>query len=851
MKSNLPTRVTIFVLLMLFVGATRASFGDILLTGFLSFTTPSGTPPLSAAGSANLYLSPDAGLLASVNGNAYGALGSAVSASVLPTCSASNVNAQVAFTDISGNESLCVCERIGTSKYQWGAATGTGVCGNPNITIITANTDVKGLVNAPIIQFRTNATPPKLTRLGFTYWYAYTNGTGTGTLALTDTVGTVLASVNYQCTTITSAVSPSSVFNVQLMANTDYQIRETAVCATGGGAINVEAELQDTSNATIWTSTHQYVSYGLLSRQATPTLNKTIGRFRTGNGPAIVPTMSITAFGDSRNNSSAHYQYALTDEVGTVLCSSPSYLCSALNVVGPFINTVNCGNASLLENTEYQLTVTSECLQTDGAGTFTTAINVVPTSTTSSAFSTTWGTWGYTLTDTPPTSIGGFIGTFHTGSSPMYLTALDTAEAYYGAVGTGTAVNDFTDAAGTVLCSVTFNCSYSGRFSDWVNGCRNVLLPANSTFHWKARTGCGGGGFSSIRLHAHVQNSVPVLPWTKLVFFGDSITAAQGTSFDNAHGQSQHSYATVLSQKLGGLPVENWGVPGDQAGDADQVAYVHVDGSDNVLYNIMIGANDQRWYANLDANQRQLFKEALADMVHWLGTYSTVNHATYSISGPTPNGGCGSTNAYNAGTGKMSTLQCGNSTPVTITINNLTGSQLWFSSQTNTPSTSTYSVTIDGVSSGTFTTNTPGSVALTTVNGLPRYSRLLEFTGLANTTHTVAITSANIGVGSSNSSFFFQWVGSSGEYRPRVKIVLNTVTTQAAGFGWGGSAANLALYNADIRAVCAQAQTDNINCVLADTNSATDVNDTFDGIHLTNNGHNKVANYLYPFVVAQ
>jgi hypothetical protein len=732
-------------------------------------------------------------------------------------------------------------------------------CNNKqNITVVTAYFGIGGAAsNQPMIQFRTNSTPTKLTKLGFDYWYAPTNGTGTGTLTLTDTGGAVLASVNFPCAGITSAVPVSVAPNLDLLPSTDYQARLSVGCTGGGAGANLEVELSSTSSATIWSANHQYIAYGLLSAQSTPTTGKTIARFRTGNGAATVPSMTVTAYGDNRNVSANTYRFALTDEVGNVVCNSPAYICNQLLTNGgvPYIQTVSCGNAALSENTEYQLTVTSECLQTDGAGFFNTAINVVPVSNSPNTFATSWLSQAYTLIDTPPTSLGGYIGTFHTGANPMVLTTVDTSEVRWGTIaGTGTVTaSDLTDASGTVLCTVTASCNgaQSGGlswFSDWVAGCHNIALAPNSTYHWKNRTACTTG-YSGLNFVAHVQNQAPSTPFTKFVFFGDSITAAQGTTFDNAHGQAQHSYATVLSQKVGGVPFDNWGVPGDQAGEADQMAFVKVDGGDNILYNIMIGANDQRWYTNLDANQRQLFREALSDMVHWLGSYSTVNHATYSVSGPTPGAGCTSTTALFPGTSKTPIISCGNSTPATFTISNLVGSQIWFSSQVNTPSSSTYNVLIDGASAGSFNTNSPSSVNVQTANGLIRYSRLLEFTGLSNAAHTLSITSANIGVGQSNNSFFYQWVGSSGEYRPKVKIVLDTVTTQSAGFGWGGSAANLALYNSDIAAVCAQAIADNINCVLADTNSATTVNDTMDGIHLTNNGHNKIANYLYPYFV--
>lgn len=88
--------------------------------------------------------------------------------------------------------------------------------------------------NTPAFVFTTGAAST-LTRLMYAKPYGNSNGTGTATIDVTDTAGTSIMSINYDCTAITTFTLPTpTTGSVALAANTQYQIRVKTNCATNG-----------------------------------------------------------------------------------------------------------------------------------------------------------------------------------------------------------------------------------------------------------------------------------------------------------------------------------------------------------------------------------------------------------------------------------------------------------------------------------------------------------------------------------------------------------------------------------------------------------------------------------------
>lgn len=321
--------------------------------------------------------------------------------------------------------------------------------------------------------------------------------------------------------------------------------------------------------------------------------------------------------------------------------------------------------------------------------------------------------------------------------------------------------------------------------------------------------------------------------------FGDSIT--KGTTGPT----SGRAYATILSSWSSGT-LNNAGVDGDQAADlSDDVLPLVVYGRD--LNFIMVGANDQRTYLT-DADKLTFYKDALRAHLVWLAVphvFKTLGTTTTgTLYKPTYTGaGWAATDAW-SGTeyGKNTT---GSGESVSFPVYGSTVYVTTIGQYSAVAYTTTYAITIDGNAVGTFDLKPGNNANITTVNTKTYGERCHRFTGLANGAHTVVITRSSATTG----PLYFEWAAgnqtatqTSLPVAGRPRVVVGQVTRQTAGYGSGGSDANVNTYNAAIQSVVGELQSDGLNIELVNTTDAINqVGDMSDAIHPGDSGHEKLA----------
>lgn len=340
-----------------------------------------------------------------------------------------------------------------------------------------------------------------------------------------------------------------------------------------------------------------------------------------------------------------------------------------------------------------------------------------------------------------------------------------------------------------------------------------------------------------------------VVPWTLAAFtaLGDSNT--KGTSGPD----TGYHWVNMLVTMGGPNTVTNLGVDNDQAADmSDDVLPLFPFG--RMVYTIMIGSNDQRLYLT-DADKLQVYKDALRAHIVYLSTpyaFKTLPTNTTGSYKVTESG------AGWAATAAWTGVEYGRSTSTTNDSSTFTayGTTVYVTTITQYNAaayTETYSITIDGVSQGTFNTAPGNNVNITTANGKAYAERCHRFSGLAAGAHTVVVTDT----GGASGSVYLEWAAGNhtqtgpyaSTFRPRV--IVGQVTRQSVAYPFGGSDANVDTYNAAIQTLVAELQSDGLNVVLVNTTDAVNQDTTAtgdmnaDGIHYRNLGHEKLARLFY------
>jgi len=341
-----------------------------------------------------------------------------------------------------------------------------------------------------------------------------------------------------------------------------------------------------------------------------------------------------------------------------------------------------------------------------------------------------------------------------------------------------------------------------------------------------------------------------VVPWSMsraVVAFGDSNT--KGTSGPD----SGYHWANVLVT-AGSLTVTNNGVDNDQAADgSDDILPINPLGRD--IFTIMFGSNDQRLYLT-DADKLQVYVDAMRAHIVYLSTpyaFKTLPTNTVGLYKVTESGTWTTTAAW-SGTeyGRGSTV---NGSTQTFTAY---GTTVYVTTLTQYTAAgggydSTYSITIDGASQGTFNFKPGNNVNITTANGKNYAERCHRFAGLDAGAHTVVLTR----VAGTTGTVYLEWAAGNHTatgaypYAMRPRVIVGQVTRQSVAYPFGGSDANVNTYNAALATLVSELKSDGLNVVLVnttdavnqDTSASGDMN--ADGIHFRTLGHEKLTRVFY------
>lgn len=299
---------------------------------------------------------------------------------------------------------------------------------------------------------------------------------------------------------------------------------------------------------------------------------------------------------------------------------------------------------------------------------------------------------------------------------------------------------------------------------------------------------------------------------TTLFTFGDSITAgAQATA-------ASTRYANLLSSSLG-MVLDNSGVSTAMVMDQYSALCSKAPSAGDSA-TVMFGTNDQAKY-DVSADKRKYFIEGLAAYIVRMACMPKTASAASGVAftGPWSNSGyalgCYGSNSPGA---KASFTAHGDAVALGM-----------FRQYNNS---STFSVKIDGVDKGVFSTNGDIRTILNSAWG----PMCLIFSGLGAGSHSVEIEVV-AGGGAANVVFFHWFCDLS---TARNKVAVGNIP-KAINYTYGGSAANVDAYNADISALVRRISAFGIDVRLADVCSVLTPSDMYDNVHPNDGGHGKIA----------
>lgn len=289
--------------------------------------------------------------------------------------------------------------------------------------------------------------------------------------------------------------------------------------------------------------------------------------------------------------------------------------------------------------------------------------------------------------------------------------------------------------------------------------------------------------------------------------FGDSITSGAEAS------TPANRFISRLNQALA-VQFKNLAVPGSMVMDQEAAVYAETFAPGDVTL-LGFGVNDQAKYVD-DAAKRGYFIDGLRAYAILAGTTAKVanpqNGVTFS--------GVWS-NSYSYGT-------YGSAAPGSKASFSVVGSSVALGFMRQTGNTSTFRVKIDGQSKGVYSSGGD----LTTVKGKPYGPMCLLFKSLGAGTHQVEIEVVN---GDGYYPVYFRFF--SGCDRS-AKVCVLTVPRAVKYIG-GGSAENVALYNASISTMVGELQSIGLEVLLADVTSLLKPEDMYDDVHPADSGHLK------------
>jgi lysophospholipase L1-like esterase len=317
----------------------------------------------------------------------------------------------------------------------------------------------------------------------------------------------------------------------------------------------------------------------------------------------------------------------------------------------------------------------------------------------------------------------------------------------------------------------------------------------------------------------------------KLYAVGDSITAGLGNQYTVASTDIfpfifNYNQREIVNRGIGhGSMVYNT----DLAWSLVDSAIMNNPVSEWDKYILLTGVNDMF----IGVSHKNQYKAGLRASLAWMGIpdiyKKTSRNAGVSYTGTWAN----DTGQYG---GLLSKATVGNGATATMSIN---GTTLFL--QVTTYSTGgSFDVTIDG--------QAQSRIELSDAWG--RYPKVIVYSGLSNTTHTVVLTSVSNG----SQPCQFDWIGglSGGERKPRI-YVGNCIKMTATGYsGNGGSDADVATYNTEILAACNEMITAGIDVIHCDISGSYNPNTAgqvqSDGVHPSTAGHSTIGNAFKTYI---
>jgi hypothetical protein len=223
--------------------------------------------------------------------------------------------------------------------------------------------------------------------------------------------------------------------------------------------------------------------------------------------------------------------------------------------------------------------------------------------------------------------------------------------------------------------------------------------------------------------------------------FGDSITAGTGATVP------ANKYVSLIGTALSVTPTDQ-GVGGDQAADQESEIYqTTVNSTGSQLFTYMVGTNDMaHYFANAD--QLANYQSFMLASAAWLGI--PANKKITAQSGtPTYSGSWSNSTYYGGSIGKYSTT---NGDTATFTVSGTVAYVAYTMLDSNAGQ---FSITVDGVSKGTYSNYGKNNSVISTQNGKTYGSGLARIAGLSSGSHTVVLTVTS--ATDPNNKVFFDW----------------------------------------------------------------------------------------------
>lgn len=327
-----------------------------------------------------------------------------------------------------------------------------------------------------------------------------------------------------------------------------------------------------------------------------------------------------------------------------------------------------------------------------------------------------------------------------------------------------------------------------------------------------------GGSPTAKRLSLIGAPYTPVYAFGSYWSFGDSISAGTGAS------PSSFAYVPLLSTQVG-LTVHNKSLGGSMAADQVDSVYSVTPGTTSQLYTYMIGTNDVGRYTTANQGLTWQLITAAEDAYLAIPNASKVTGQGGSVTygGTWTNG-----TFYGGSLGKVSQT---NGSTATFAV---TGTTVYVAYTMQDSNTGTFTMTVDGVSQGTFTAAGVSGALINTVNSRAYADGLIRVAGLSSASHTIVLTVTS-STGSGNKVYFDWAAGNNGAGTAGWPMVVH-----GGVFNNPNNLVLISAFSLYASQNVANLKADGLNIYYAETNAATQNSLTDlsgDNIHPNNLGH--------------